>query len=87
MERLNNPPVLGEERQRRVIASPRGIPMVQSCQGRHPARFQLCEDQLEEEEEIAVGHSNVKTHGTVCCEQEQTIGFFAMSLSEQLTKV
>lgn len=46
--RLIKTPVLGKERQRRVIAYPRGIPMVQSCQGRHPARFQLCEGQLEE---------------------------------------
>lgn len=61
MAGLNKPPILGKERQRRVIAYPRGIPMVQSGQGRYPARFQLCEGQLEGKEEVAVGHSNLKT--------------------------
>lgn len=64
---INKPPVLGKERQRRVIAYPRGIPMVHSSQGRHPARFQWCEGQLEEKEEVAVGHSNLKTQWKLGC--------------------
>lgn len=80
------------------MAYPRGItsPTVRGSQGTHAAGSHLCEGQLEEKEEAAVGHSNLETQQKLgCnmwqslpwCKQEQITCFPAMFLSEGLSKM